>query len=174
MRYLYIEGINPEPWTAPDIAVGRRNGKPFPMVHKNGRLRAFQDAIRECIAEAYPDIAVPTPGTRLRVTFLFWRQMDSYTTETGRTASRNVADVTNMQKALEDALQGILFKNDRDIKSVNSLIVAEGADVRPCIIVVVDDVLDERLPSYSAMRSALAEEARPTPPGNVYFVDGAL
>lgn len=172
--FIVIEGINPEPWEAPGMAVGRgKGGKPYPMAVKSGRLEAYQAAIRESIQAAYPDLPTAPPDMRLKVTFAFWRQLDSYTKDTGRTASRNVADVTNMQKALEDALQGVLYVNDRNNKNVKSLIIEEGPDVEPCIIIAVHEDDDMERDAWKIIASSLSDEPRPTVPGNVY-VKGSL
>lgn len=172
MIFLYIEGINPEPWTAPDISIGYGKGRrPYPQVSRGGRLKAFQQAITESIEIAYPHGLKPfQPGTPLRVTFLFWRQLDSYTVESGRTASRNVADATNMQKAMEDALQGVLFGNDRDNKSVKSVVMEEGPNVKPRIVVMIDAGPDPMHASYLAIEATLSSEERPATPGNVFVM----
>ena len=172
--YLFIDGINPEPWTAPDVSIGYGKGRrPYPIVSKGERLRFFQEAVKESIEMAYPHgFTLPEPGTPIRVTFLFWRQLDSYTKESGRTASRNVADATNMQKATEDALQKVLFGNDRDNKSVKSVVMAEGPDVAPRIIAIIEQGPDPMLDGYRAIEAVLANEARPTIPGNVLVLGG--
>lgn len=174
MRYLYITGINPEPWTAPDVAVGRSGGKAFPIVHKKARLRAYQEAISESVRDAYPDIEMWGAGQHIRARFLFWRQLDSYTTASGKAGKRNEADATNLQKALEDALQGILFFNDRDIKTIESVIVDEGPEVQPTIVVMLDRFPEPRLHQFETIRQTLASEERPRIPGNVFLLDGLL
>ena len=47
----------------------------------------------------------------------------------------NYADSTNLQKSTEDALQGLLYGNDRETRYVSSEIVDQGPDVHPCIVV---------------------------------------
>ena len=44
--FLLIEGINPEPWTAPELSVGRRAGKPFPI----------KDSIKLLIEKQFSDL----------------------------------------------------------------------------------------------------------------------
>jgi Holliday junction resolvase RusA-like endonuclease len=173
-RFVYIEGINPEPWEAPGTAIGWGKGrKPYVQSVKSGRLEAYQLAIKECVEAAYPELLFPR-GVPLRIQFFFTRQLDVYqSTATGRTASRNVADATNMQKATEDALQGILLDNDRWVKTIESVILDEGPDVTPSIVIIVRPGVDDRLDGFKAIRDTLAAQQRPIPPGNVYIEEGA-
>jgi len=125
--------INPEPWTAPNVSVGRRGGKPFPMVYKNEALRAYQQAVKELVSE-------PINGKyegRIDLRFYFWRQLPDYTTDDEVRARKHHADATNLQKALEDALQGSLFANDRDVAHVESWIMEQGRDVEPMIAITI-------------------------------------
>lgn len=133
---IYITGINPEPWTAGTVALGFKGGKKYPMVSKDARLRDYQEAIKESIRDGYPELKMVNPDARLRLEMMFWRQLDTYTGGTGRKQSRNVADATNMTKATEDALQGVLFKNDRMVKHSSGEIMEEGPDVEPRILIV--------------------------------------
>lgn len=172
MRYLLVTGINPEPWTAPDISIAHgKGGRPYPQVSKNARLRAFQEALKESIQQAYPDLKPYEPDTRLRVSFIFWRQIDSYTKESGRTASRNVADATNMTKAAEDALQGVLYHNDRHNKWTTGVIADEGPDVQPMILVTIEPLNPaDKFRNYEAIVHALTDVDRPAIPGNVVYL----
>jgi Holliday junction resolvase RusA-like endonuclease len=117
-------GINPEPWAVGPLQVGRRGGKVFPTMGRHAGLAAYQEAIREELGDGFE----PLDGKQ-RVRFYFWRNQPTYTTAGGRAVHKNFADVTNMQKALEDALQGILFVNDRDTWDIRSVIVDQGPDV---------------------------------------------
>ena len=123
MRATYLlNNINPEPWTPGQIGV--RNHKRF--MYKDAKLTAFQKAVASQLKQDYPEI------TKLEGDFTlhmwFWRS-----TEGGG----QPADRTNLQKATEDALQGVLFKNDRCSISGYSEIVEQGPDVEPCIIIEV-------------------------------------
>lgn len=117
-------GINPEPWAVGPLQVGRRNGKVFPTMGRNAGLAAYQEAIREELGDDF----IPIKGKQI-VRFYFWRNQPTYLTEAGRMHQKHVADVTNMQKALEDALQGVIFDNDRDTWDIRSVIVDQGPDV---------------------------------------------
>lgn len=52
-----------------------------------------------------------------------------------------------MQKALEDALQGVVIENDRLVQRITSEIVRQDADTEPCIIACVSSIYR---PSYGA------------------------
>lgn len=174
-KILVIEGLNPEPWTAPDISMERRGSRTYPRASKSPILAAYQEALRENIAEAYPDLPM-MPDVHLQLSFHFWRKLDLYKTATGRNMQRKVADATNLQKATEDALQGILFKNDNQVKRVASEIVAEGVDVEPHIVVICDVKTlswNAMVSGYEVAQQHLAEP-RPTPPGNVLYIEEEL
>ena len=110
--------INPEPWAMGDIAIVGRNKK-FPKVSPNRTLKAYQEAVR---AELEALGAEVVPGA-YALRFTFSRQLVSYKVRTGKTSTRNAADVTNMQKATEDALQGAAIGNDRDVIAVASRMI---------------------------------------------------
>lgn len=113
---LAFNNVNPEPWS---VGV---NGKAPTLV-------AYQNEVREYIEREYPRVK-PMDGD-LELEMYFWRQV------TGRT--RN-ADATNLAKALEDALQGLVFLNDRSNRRVLSWVVRQDATVRPFILVFVQPI----------------------------------
>lgn len=124
--------INPEPWAIGPVSVGRKNGGLFPIVGQNAQLAAFQEAVREEL-NGYQGAA--GDDERLKITFYFWRTLDSYETKRGTRHRKHVVDATNMQKALEDALQGILFENDRTNHDIRSVVVEQGPDVKGKILI---------------------------------------
>lgn len=133
VKRLYI-GINPEPWTAPEASVSRSAGRAVPRLHKSARLRAYQEAIGEHISCDYPQLEpIDEP---LELDFYFWRDLESYKIK-GKNRRRNRADATNLQKALEDALQKYLFTNDRLVRRVQSTLVEQAPDIEPGIVVVM-------------------------------------
>lgn len=139
LRELWLFDINPVPWTSPTVSVGRRNGKPFPMVYASAELKAYQEAVREAVAPMW--VEPPLEGD-LWLSFKFWRDlplgvMDD---EKARNRRAHIADATNMQKALEDALQGILYKNDNRNQKVESEIVVQAAGTRPAILVQIGTI----------------------------------
>lgn len=138
-QVLYIEGINAEPWSVGKLGIGRKNGKTFPTYSKHQVLVAYQEALKEMASEAAaktPGFAMQPPGVELELIIYIWRRRDQYTSATGRTVTRNSADATNVQKATEDALQGVLYPNDNQCRRVTCEIVQEGRDVEPRIIVI--------------------------------------
>lgn len=126
MIYYLVEGINPEPWEAPTASIGRKNGKTFVHMHKNAGQRAYQEGFADAFKEQNDDWQYFDDKVELE--FHFWRQVD-------RDTKANIADVTNLQKATEDALQGILFPNDRLVVKATSRIVQQGPDVEPKVLV---------------------------------------
>lgn len=149
---MVVPDINPEPWTAPEVSIGRRGGKLAPQVFKREQLRQYQEALHDYIASEYS----PTPVTvDLSLQFWFWRELD--------TAQSKQADATNLQKATEDALHGLLFENDRQVQDVRSIIVHQGVGVSPTIIIRWTPFggLDD--PTPIQMRHALLEELKNKP-----------
>ena len=121
---IFIRGINPEPW-----AIGTINawGKGKGSMSANPKVVNYQNAIREDLEQQ--GLEIPpflTASWPLDVTFQYFRS-----TERGQPA-----DVTNLNKATEDALQGILFGNDRYNRRVTGDIIAQGPDVEHVGIVI--------------------------------------
>jgi hypothetical protein len=153
---ILFEGLNPEPWKAPDVFRGRGV--------KNADLRAYQMAVQELLGSEFSRCGMNAPafpkGQNLDVCFWFWRHLASYKTKTGRNSMARRADATNMQKSTEDALQGILFDNDRDNRSVCSHWVEQGPDVEPAVLISIrSSSLVDGMPSVSEgvwMRSNLS------------------
>lgn len=139
-EWYIIEGINPEPWESPTAMVGRRAGGTFARLISSDKQRAFQEAVKETFPEQNPN--AEKSSIDLDVTFYFWRQIPIYET-TGRKTQKGgqVADATNLQKALEDALQGLLYVNDRQVKKVTSQIVEQDERTDPLILIHVAPAL---------------------------------
>lgn len=132
----YVLPLNPEPWAVGDIGIGRKGGKTYARMSPNANLVAFQEAVKEELegVEMMPD-------GEYSLSFYFWRQQAEYISKSDRRVKRHVADATNMQKALEDALQGVLFTNDRMVKEIKSVVVEQGYKVNPKIIIRVSTSL---------------------------------
>lgn len=116
--------INPEPWAVGPLDLIRRGGKLAPTMGRNQQLHMYQQAVRDELYYKYgaAEGAPLAPGYAL--SFFFWRN----------TQKANVADATNLMKATEDALQGVLLTNDREVVRNYSEIVAQGPDVQGGII----------------------------------------
>lgn len=128
----YILRINPEPWAM---------GTAFPMkgrggagISPNRKLVAFQAAAKEAILADYEPITLILDPILLR--FYFSRKLETLSYG-DKKAHANGSDATNMQKALEDAMQGILYKNDSQVVAVESVVCWQDADTDPFVIIEV-------------------------------------
>lgn len=128
MNWYLLEGVNPEPWEAPEGSVGRAkgSGKFFVQMHSPVGMREYQEAVKSQFKERYPEVVPVTYPVTL--TFHFWRQRSVE-------AKANIADATNLQKATEDALQGLLYMNDRQVYNPQSYIV-EQLDDTPSLVLI--------------------------------------
>lgn len=137
---LLVAGINPEPWRSPNLGTVRRGGRVTPAAYKDENLRAYQMGVAEAVDSTLAELGLAKPyfpaGTLLTVHFEFWRQLDSYDAGGKRRHVRHQADVTNMNKSTEDALQGILYANDRDNRRVTGELLGIGPDVEPGVHVI--------------------------------------
>lgn len=111
-------------------------------IGRDAQLAAFQKAVKEEIGDT-----VQIEG-RFALTFLFWRNLATYEipsprdTSKGVTQTKHEVDVTNMQKATEDALQGVLFKNDNSTREVHSYLIEQGPEVRGRIVIGIEPLGD--------------------------------
>lgn len=128
----YLLRINPEPWK-----VGPINYK---KVGQDPSLKAFQEAVQEQI-KAGQHRMIDGP---IKLTFYFWHERVRYEGP-NKEVVKNRVDVTNMQKATEDALQGVLFKNDRDVMEVHSYKMADKEGIEGTIILCVEEY-EEKAP----------------------------
>lgn len=129
----FVLSLNPEPWAVGPVGYSRRGGRMSAYVGRNQQLDAYKEAVREEIG------AQSMIQGKIALRFYFWRQRAEYTTPQARAHRKHEADLTNLQKATEDALQGILFQNDRDVVSVKSFMVEQGPEVVPRIIISVEE-----------------------------------
>ncbi len=144
--------VNPEPWAVGPLSMGRRNGRLTATLGQNAQLNAYQEAIREEMTQyhVYPLQYEPFYS----LDFFFYRQRAEYENAQARRHRKHEADTTNLVKATEDALQGILYDNDRDVIRVCGWNVEQGPDVTTPGVVVRfrwgvprDEVLD-MLPNH--------------------------
>lgn len=161
-RWYYLP-INPEPWQVGKLGLGRKNGKVYPRMDRNEQLYSFQQAVKEFFTDEPPQLI----EGEIELYFAFWRRLDKWTTPTGVISTRSVVDVTNMQKATEDALQGVLFKNDSQVKRIHSSIIEEGIDIVPGIAIWIQShhrISVENLPKIiqEARRVHIQSHAVPT------------
>lgn len=181
IAYLLIEDLNPIPWQSPELGIGRaKGGKPFPTATSPANMKNYQAGIRECCAQAYPEIGKDTPlflkRTTLYVWFFFWRELDQFHAASGRRQTAQRADVSNLTKSTEDALQGFLYHNDTDNRQVLGHMFEQGPDVdRPRLLVVAADSNHKHVMNLflddgfvqSYVTNISDNVPTPTPPGNV-------
>lgn len=140
MREVWeIIQLNPEPWAIGPLSVGRSSKGFYPKIGPNQQLVAFKEAV----AEHFAGRKVEMFTGEVELQLYFWRRLDVYETPAGRKSSKKNADLTNLQKGIEDALQGILFKNDRSVKKVTSVEMEQSREVMPMVIVGVRDFIPE-------------------------------
>lgn len=139
-RWILLD-LNPEPWRVGPASAIRRGGKVIPVIGRDQQLDAFKNSVAEQVRErlSLDESASPLFFGKLKVTIYLWRQRAEYSTPQARTHRKHEADATNMLKAVEDALQGVLFKNDRDNSDVRCVIVEQSAEVTsPRILIHVE------------------------------------
>ena len=134
MSRKFMIPINPEPWTIGPVGITNRGGTKRPFVAPNPQLLNYQQAVKEHLLALAPRPTIVDEECELN--FYFWRRLDSYVTASNRGHKRHVADATNLQKGLEDALQGVIITNDRLVVRINSEVIEQGPDVHPGIIIV--------------------------------------
>jgi len=156
----YVLDVNPEPWAVGSLGVGRRGGQVYPYMGKNLQLDAYKKAIKEGILSQYGTQPLIAGFVDLRL--FFWRNRAKYLNVAGRTNRKNDVDTTNMQKATEDALQGVLFGNDKFVINCKSSIVAQGPEVIGKVVIGVrsitpDDVIREYRELPESIRRKIAD-----------------
>lgn len=132
----HIAGINPEPWAIGPITsrkmIGGKRGVPF--VGPNEVLKTYQEALRtEFQNLELPAHMIDAPS---ELEIFFWRRLDKYEFDSGTKHQRHVADTTNLVKGTEDALQGILFPNDRLNVVIRGQIVEQSPTTNPGLIIL--------------------------------------
>lgn len=142
----YTLFLNPEPW-----AIGTAHAR---GISPNPGLVSYQKAVK---GELEGEQMLP-PNMR-RLTFYFYRRIDKYLDAADHRRSRNAADATNLQKGLEDALQGVLFENDREIRDIRSVILQQDASVDPPFIIIHAELTTAALPGVHEIPSEVLELA---------------
>lgn len=127
----FVLDVNPEPWAIGPVGYRRAGGKMSAYVGQNQQLNAYKEAVKEAIGK------VDMIEGKVDITFFFWRNRAEYSTPQARSHRKHEADATNLQKSTEDALQGLLYNNDKDNIHVESWIVEQGPDVEGKVVVRV-------------------------------------
>lgn len=143
----YAFEVNPQPWAVGTFSAVRnkQTGKMITKPSPDMTLVTYQNSIREMLEMQG---AVMREG-KYALRFTFSRQLDKYVKTTGKgTATRNQADGTNMMKATEDALQGVIIGNDRDVVTATWVMSGPQLDTTdPWVIVELVYGLDDN-PGY--------------------------
>lgn len=166
--FWYVLPINPEPWAVGPLGIGKKNGKFFPYMGPNPTLKAYKEAVQE---ELKAQEAQMLPKGEYRIACYFWRRLDTYHTASGREASMHQADGTNMLKATEDAVQGILFDNDRNVRSGTWAIMEEQTMMTtPTLIIAVSEYvyIPPLFPTAIAQKLAMISAVLPEVSDNVW------
>lgn len=127
----FVLDVNPEPWKVGELSVGRKGNKVYPKMSRDEQLWHYKQAIKEAIGTPY------FIEGKMELVFFFWRDRAEYVTPQARTHRKHEADVTNLVKATEDALQGVLFKNDKDTRVLHAEMVEQGPDVNGKVVIGV-------------------------------------
>lgn len=133
-EWWFVLPVNPVPWTAPEASVGRKNGGTFVNFYSSQELKNYKEAIAAEVEHQLDEDWAPLED-EIALEFFFYRRLDSQERATKRRSRSHIADATNMQKAVEDALQGVLFVNDSQVVDVRSVIVRQDEDADPCVAV---------------------------------------
>lgn len=141
MRIL-VEGINPQPWRAGKFGKKRVGGKLISILIKDEGTAAYQEGLHEAVTGALAELQVPLPvfpkGTLLRVKFTYWYQIEQFRNlNTGRITTPKQPDTSNLTKATEDALQGLMYHNDKDNRSTWGELVYIGTE-EPRVLISVE------------------------------------
>lgn len=141
--------LNPEPWAMGTVSVITAGRKPFPKISPNKTLKAYQDALQAELEQGEGRIL---PGPYYSIRYSFSRQLIHYKTRQGGTSSRNWADVTNMQKGTEDALQGVYMPNDRAvIQNLSRLVGPQRQSTLPYVVIEIRHSIEGFTPKETAI-----------------------
>ena len=139
--YWLVLDVNPEPWAVGPVGLHRAGGKMGAHIGRNQQLAAYQEAVREAaenyLSERGIDLENVLIEGPVEMNMFFWRRRDSYTTTKGKKVTKSHVDLTNMQKATEDALAGLFYKNDSAVVHIDAYVVDQGPDVVPCLALAI-------------------------------------
>lgn len=158
----YVLGVNPRPWAVGPLSVARKGGV-YATMGRNQELHAYEAALASTLLMEYPylreyidakmlkkfpglarylagDPAKAKDrslwaGAEVSMTFHFWQKLETAEVD-GKKITDKVADLTNMVKAAEDAMQGLLLNNDMQVREQRNVIYQRDADVPEGIVVV--------------------------------------
>lgn len=131
----FIVPVNPEPWAVGPAGTARGASGIRAYVGPNPQVDNYKKAVASHIQSFYPHVHLV--DVECEINFYFSKRLDRYVTASERSHMRHIADATNMQKATEDALQGIVITNDKLVRRVTSEIIDQNPDCEPFIVICV-------------------------------------
>jgi Holliday junction resolvase RusA-like endonuclease len=137
MTRWFVIPLNPEGWAVGPLGVARKNGKLIPYMGRNQQLAAYKEAVSEEFARRYGQLIPTDREVELRI--YAWQRIDEYSTASGRKSKDKAADLTNIVKATEDAVQGILIANDNKVMAQRNVIVDRAPAIEGALIICVAD-----------------------------------
>lgn len=141
----HVLQLNPEPWAVGPLSVARgKGGKFFPRMGANQQLVSYQEAVRAELKRQQAEMVRGPFGEydAYELVFMFHQVLAKYLTASGRQSQQKQADLTNLTKATEDAIQGILIPNDTLVeKSTLYVQRSEVEDAVPYVIIGVGQYL---------------------------------
>lgn len=134
----FVIPVNPYPWKVPPFSAARAGKKLFVKAGRDEGLHSYKMAIKEFINSRPHEIVVGP----VEMDCWFYRNIPTYTSHQGRTARKHEADTTNLQKATEDALQGLIYDNDKDVVKIMSWRVEQSPTAKSFIVIRVAEFVN--------------------------------
>lgn len=126
----HVTGLNPVPWKATRYGAAAKVGKVGLAGDEN--LMVYKRALKEEIVLQNAHLVQVPKGVPVRVVIFIHRRLEVWD------GGHNMwADATNLQKSTEDALNKILWTDDKNNRSVRTEVVEQDADVEPHILIVI-------------------------------------
>lgn len=121
---MFVLPVNPEPWKVGPAFKGK--------VSRDPSLYAYQQAVQEGLKIQNPRM-VDGPVT---LELFFWHSRVRYQ-GAKKVVVKNRVDLTNVQKSTEDALQGVVLKNDREVRAIRSYMMEDSEQTEGTVVVIV-------------------------------------
>lgn len=132
-EWWYYLPINPQGWAVGPLAVKRMNNKLIPFMGRNQELHMFKETVKEELFSRYGALIPVDEDVELCV--YAWQRLDEYRSATGRKSKDKFADLTNIVKAAEDAIQGVLIKNDNRVMAQRNVIMDRSPSINGCLVI---------------------------------------
>lgn len=132
----FVLDVNPEPWAIGPVGYSRHGGKMSAYVGQNKQLDTYKQTIKEAMGKQ------ELFDGKVDICFYFWRNQADYKTPQAKSHRKHEADATNLMKSTEDALQDVLYKNDKDNSHVQAFIIAQGPDVKGKVVICIKPYVD--------------------------------